>query len=187
MSIIIDSFCLGKRNFLNTSKGIKEDKVSTNLEAKKNAVEEIKNLITSSKSIVLVDYRGLSVANDTAMRKALRENNVTYKVIKNTLFKKACEQLGIAGFDEALNGTTAFAFGMEDETVAPRMIKNAMKDYTNLSIKAGYCDGKVLDESAVKVLASIPGKEQLLAQLVFVLSAPVSGLARALKAVAEKE
>ena len=161
--------------------------MSTNLEAKKNAVEEIKNLITSSKSIVLVDYRGLSVANDTAMRKALRENNVTYKVIKNTLFKKACEQLGIAGFDEALNGTTAFAFGMEDETVAPRMIKNAMKDYTNLSIKAGYCDGKVLDESAVKVLASIPGKEQLLAQLVFVLSAPVSGLARALKAVAEKE
>ena len=143
--------------------------MSTNLEAKKNAVEEIKNLITSSKSIVLVDYRGLSVANDTAMRKALRENNVTYKVIKNTLFKKACEQLGIAGFDEALNGTTAFAFGMEDETVAPRMIKNAMKDYTNLSIKAGYCDGKVLDESAVKVLASIPGKEQLLAQLVFVL------------------
>lgn len=160
--------------------------MSANLEAKKNAVEEIKNLISASKSIVLVDYRGISVSNDTAMRKALRENNVTYKVIKNTLFKKACDQLGIIGFDEALNGTTAFAFGLDDETVAPRMIKNAMKDYSNLSIKAGYCDGKVIDESQVKVLASIPGKEQLLAQLVYVLNAPVSGLARAIKAVAEK-
>ena len=161
--------------------------MSANLEAKKNAVKEIKSLISSSKSVVLVDYRGITVSDDTALRKSLRENNVTYKVIKNTLFKKACEQLGIAGFDEALNGTTAFAFGMDDETVAPRLIKNAMKDYTTLSIKAGYCDGKVLDESAVKVLASIPGKEQLLAQLVYVLNAPVSGLARALQAVAEKE
>ena len=97
--------------------------MSANLEAKKNAVEEIKNLITSSKSIVLVDYKGITVSDDSALRKSLRENNVTYKVIKNSLFKNACELLIIEGFDEALNGTTAFAFASEDETAAPRLIK----------------------------------------------------------------
>jgi len=160
--------------------------VSANLEAKKTAVEEIKNLISSSKSIVLVDYKGITVSDDTALRKTMRTNNVTYKVIKNTLFKKACEQLGMEGLDEALNGTTAFAFSGEDETMAPRLVKNAMKDYTSLSIKAGYYNGKAMTDKEVIALASIPGKEQLVAQLLYVLNAPVSGLARALKAIAEK-
>ena len=88
--------------------------MSANFEAKKSAVEEIKELISSSKSIVLVDYKGITVSDDTALRKEMRTNNVTYKVIKNTLFKKACEQLGITGLDEALNGTTAFAFSGEE-------------------------------------------------------------------------
>ena len=105
--------------------------MSANLEAKKTAVEEIKNLISSSKSIVLVDYKGLNVSDDTALRKSMRENNVTYKVIKNTLFNKACEQLGITGLEAALNGTTAFAFGSEDETAAPRLVKNAAKDFAD--------------------------------------------------------
>ena len=161
--------------------------MSANLEAKKTAVEEIKNLISSSKSIVLVDYKGINVSDDTALRKAMRENNVTYKVIKNTLFNKACEQLGIAGLEEALNGTTAFAFSGEDETVAPRLVKKATKDYSALSIKAGLYNGKAIDEKEVMARASIPGREQLMAQLLFVLNAPVSGLARAIKAIAEKE
>lgn len=161
--------------------------MSANLEAKKNAVEEIKNLISSSKSIVLVDYRGITVANDTAMRKAFRENNVTYRVIKNSLFKKACEQLGITGLDEALNGTTAFAFGAADETLAPRLVKKAMKDYTTLTVKAGIYDSKAISEVEVNTLASVPSKEQLVAQLLYVLNAPVAGLARAFKAIAEKQ
>ena len=160
--------------------------MSANLEAKKTAVEEIKNLISSSKSIVLVDYKGISVSDDTALRKSMRENNVTYKVIKNTLFNKACEQLGITGLETALNGTTAFAFGLDDETAAPRLVKNATKDYKSLSIKAGYYNGKAMDEKEVMVLASIPGKEQLVAQLLYVLNAPVASLARAFKAIAEK-
>ncbi len=161
--------------------------MSANQEAKKVAVEEIKKLIESSKSIVLVDYRGITVSQDTTLRKNLRDNNVVYKVIKNTLFKKACEQLGITGFDEALNGTTAFAFGLDDETVAPRMIKNAMKDYTSLSVKAGYYNNKAINASEVEVLATIPSKEQLVAQLLYVLNAPVASLARAFKAIAEKK
>ncbi|MBR6779363.1 MAG: 50S ribosomal protein L10 [Clostridia bacterium] len=161
--------------------------MSANQEAKKIAVEEIKNLISSSKSVVLVDYKGITVAQDTALRKAMRTNNVTYKVIKNTLFKKACEQLGIDGLDVALNGTTAFAFGSEDETVAPRMVKNAMKEYSTLSIKAGLYNGKAIEEKEVVTLATIPSKEQLVAQLLYVLNAPVASLARAFKAIAEKE
>ena len=160
--------------------------MSANFEAKKNAVEEIKTLISASKSIVLVDYKGITVEQDTALRKSLRENNVVYKVIKNTLFKKACEQLGITGFDAALNGTTAFAFGSEDETVAPRIVKKAMKDYSNLSIKAGYYNGKAIDEKEVITLATIPSKETLVAQLLYVLNEPVAKLARAFKAIAEK-
>ena len=161
--------------------------MSANLEAKKTAVEEIKNLISSSKSIVLVDYKGINVSDDTALRKSMRENNVTYKVIKNTLFNKACQQLGITGLEESLNGTTAFAFGSEDETTAPRLVKNAAKEYKALSIKAGLYNGKAIDEKEVMVLASIPGKEQLVAQLLYVLNAPVASLARAFKAIAEKE
>ncbi len=160
--------------------------MSANLEAKKNAVEEIKSLISAAKSIVLVDYKGITVEQDTALRKSLRTNNVTYKVIKNTLFKKACEQLGIEGFDAALNGTTAFAFSSEDETVAPRMVKNAMKEISALSIKAGYYNGKAIEEKEVITLASIPSKEQLVAQLLYVLNEPVAKLARAFKAIAEK-
>ena len=161
--------------------------MSANLEAKKNAVEEIKDLISNSKSIVLVDYKGISVSDDTALRKEMRNNNVVYKVIKNTLFKKACEQLGVSGLDEALNGTTAFAFGGEDETNAPRLVKNAMKNYSALSIKAGVYNNAAIDEKEVLTLANIPSKETLLAQLLYVLNAPVSGLARAIKAIADKE
>ena len=160
--------------------------MSANLEAKKSEVEEIKNLINSSKSVVLVDYKGINVSDDTAFRKELRQSNVTYKVIKNTLFEKACEQLGISGLEEKLNGTTAFAFSGEDETAAPRLVKNAMKDYSTLSIKAGLYNGKAIEEKEVVALASIPGKEQLVAQLLYVLNAPVASLARAFKAIAEK-
>ena len=101
--------------------------MSTNQEAKKVVVEEIKNNIQNAKSIVLIDYRGITVAEDTALRKEFRQNNVVYRVYKNRLFKKACEELGITGFDPYLEGTTAFAFGMDEETVAPRIAKKQIK------------------------------------------------------------
>lgn len=160
--------------------------MSTNQEAKKVVVEEIKNNIQNAKSIVLINYRGISVAEDTALRKEFRENNVVYKVYKNRLFKKACEELGIAGFDSYLEDTTAFAFGMEDETTAPRIAKKQIKALNKMEIKAGFCDGEVIDASRVDVLASIPSKEQLVANLLAMLNAPVSALARALQAIADK-
>lgn len=161
--------------------------MSTNQEAKKVVVEEIKNNIQNAKSIVLIDYRGITVAEDTALRKEFRQNNVVYRVYKNRLFKKACEELGITGFDPYLEGTTAFAFGMDEETVAPRIAKKQIKAINKMEIKAGYCDGEVIDAVAVDKLASIPSKEQLIANLLAMLNAPVSALARALQAIADKE
>ena len=161
--------------------------MSTNQEAKKVVVEEIKNNIENAKSIVLIDYRGITVAEDTALRKEFRQNNVVYRVYKNRLFKKACEELGITGFDPYLEGTTAFAFGMDEETVAPRIAKKQIKAINKMEIKAGYCDGEVIDAVAVDKLASIPSKEQLIANLLAMLNAPVSALARALQAIADKE
>jgi len=159
----------------------------SNQETKKALVEEIKTNIQNAKSIVLIDYRGISVAEDTALRKEFRNNNIVYKVYKNRLFKKACEELGINGFDSYLEGTTAFAFGMEEETVAPRIAKKQIKALNKMEIKAGYCDGEVIDAKRVDVLASIPSKEQLIANLLSMLNAPVSALARTLQAIADKQ
>lgn len=159
----------------------------SNQETKKALVEEIKANIQNAKSIVLIDYRGISVAEDTALRKEFRNNNIVYKVYKNRLFKKACEDLGINGFDSYLEGTTAFAFGMEEETVAPRIAKKQIKSLNKMEIKAGYCDGEVIDAKKVDMLASIPSKEQLIANLLSMLNAPVSALARTLQAIADKQ
>lgn len=161
--------------------------MSTNQEAKKVIVEEIKSHIQNAKSIVLIDYRGISVAEDTNLRREFRKNNSVYKVYKNRLFKKACDELGITGFDSYLEGTTAFAFGMDEETTAPRIAKNQIKALNKMEIKAGYCDGKVIDANAVNTLASIPSKEQLIANLLSMLNAPVSALARTLQAIADKQ
>ena len=157
------------------------------IELKKPVVEEISAGIKDAQSVVLVDYRGLTVEQDTELRKQLREAGVVYKVYKNKLFQKACEELGITGFDAYLEGTTAFAFGMEDETCAPRIIKNQIKALNKLEIKAGFLNGEVVDKAQVEKLASIPSKEQLIANLLAMLNAPVSALARAIQAIADKQ
>lgn len=161
--------------------------MSTNQEAKKEIVEEIKTNIQNAKSVVLVDYRGISVAEDTALRREFKKNNAVYKVYKNRLFKKACDELGITGLDSYLEGTTAFAFGMEDETIAPRIAKNQIKTLNKMEIKAGLLGNAVMTASEVERLASIPSKEQLVANLLSMLNAPVSALARALQAIADKQ
>jgi len=160
--------------------------VSSNLDAKKALVEEIKSNIQNAKSVVLVDYKGINVAEDTSMRAEFRKNNVEYKVYKNKLFLKACEQLGIKGFEPFLEGTTSFAFSMDDETAGPRILKKQAKAINKLNFKAGYLNGAVVDAKEVEKLASIPSKEQLIANLLAMLNAPVSALARALQTIADK-
>ena len=157
------------------------------VELKQPIVEEIKAHIEKAQSAVLVDYRGITVEQDTILRRKMREEGVVYKVYKNKLFQKACEELGITGFDAYLEGTTAFAFGMEDETCAPRVIKAQGKALNKLEIKAGFLNGEVVDKAQVEKLASIPSKEQLIANLLAMLNAPVSALARAIQAIADKQ
>ena len=161
--------------------------MSQNQELKKDVVAEIKERVQKANSIVLVDYKGLTVEQDTELRNEFRKSNCEYKVYKNRLFKKACDELGITGFDSYLEGTTAFAFGMEDETCAPRVIKAQGKALNKLEIKAGFLNGEVVDKAQVEKLASIPSKEQLIANLLAMLNAPVSALARAIQAIADKQ
>ena len=172
--------------------------MSAHFEAKKVVVEEIKAKIQASKSVVLVKFNGLTVAQDTELRREFRKNNVEYKVLKNTLIRRAFNDLGVTDFDEDLNGPTSVAFGL-DETGASKVIIDAVKKYENkVTVKSAYVDGTRVDVNAVKELAAMPSKEELLAKLLGSLKAPLSNfvgvlsamprsLVIALNAVAEKK
>lgn len=161
--------------------------MSANLELKKELVEQIKSELKEAKSIVFVDYRGITVAEDTAMRKEFRENGVTYKVFKNRLLTRALDGLGITGYDPKMfEGTTAVAFG-SDEVAPAKIFCKHQKDLKKMAVKFGIVDGQIMDQAQVEALAEIPSKEILIAMLLGTLNAPVAGLARALNAIAEKQ
>lgn len=172
--------------------------MSANFEAKKAVVAEITEKIKASKSVVFVEYKGLTVAEVSALRNKCREAGCEYKVYKNTLVRKAFNELGYKDFDSDLNGPTAIAFG-ENETVAAKVMVNATKDYENkIMLKSGFVDNAYVDKAGVKSLATMPSKEELLAKLLGSLQGPVTGFAgvlsniisslpRALNAVAEKK
>ncbi len=158
-----------------------------NIEARKAYVAEVVEKINKSASVVLVDYRGISVEQDTAMRKALREAGVEYRVIKNSALARAFEQTGNSGYDEAFVGPTAAAFGPESDPVAPCRILTEYADKTPMNIKCGVVEGKKFDEAGVKSLARIPEKPVLLSQLLGLLTSPMRSLAVALSEVAKKQ
>ena len=154
------------------------------LESKKNVVSEIQDKFTKSHSAVVAEYRGLSVAEVTELRRALRAENVDMKVYKNTLAAKAAEDAGVGDLKNVLTGPNAIAFG-EDETAAARVMAKFAKKHKALVLKGGVVDGEVVDLDTIKTLATLPNKEGMLSMLLSVLQAPVSGFARALNAVAE--
>jgi large subunit ribosomal protein L10 len=161
--------------------------LSANVEAKKQIVEDIKAKITASKSVVLIDYKGLTVAEDTEFRCNMRKENVEYKVLKNTLLRRAFNELDVTAFDNDLNGPTAVAF-CKDETSGARIAVEMCKNTNDkIAVKSAYVDGAYQDAKAVKALASIPSREVLVAKLAGALSGIVRGLAVALNAVAEKK
>ena len=161
--------------------------LSANLELKKELVEQIKSELKDAKSIVFVDYRGISVAEDTAMRKEFRENGVTYKVFKNRLLTRALDAIGITGYDPKMfEGTTAVAFG-NDEVAPAKIFCKHQKNLKKMAVKFGIVDGQIMNQAQVEALAEIPSKEVLIAMLLGTLNAPVAALARALNAIAEKQ
>ena len=161
--------------------------MSANLELKKQVVDEISEKIKSAKSVVLVTYAGLSVAEDTELRHEFRKQNVDYKVYKNTLIKKAFDAMNVKDFDADLNGPTAVAFA-PDETSACKIIVDAAKKYTDkIAMKSGDVDGAYVDKNGLSALAAIPSKPELYSMLAGTLSGFVRSLAVALNAVAEKK
>ena len=161
--------------------------MSANLELKKQLVEDIKSELGNAKSIIFVDYRGSTVSEETALRKEFRENGVTYKVLKNRLLTRALDALGITGYDAKMfEGTTAVAYST-DEVAPARIFCKHSKDLDKMAVKFGIVDGQIKTKEQVEELAKLPSKDVLIAMLLGMLNAPISAMARALNAIAEKQ
>lgn len=171
--------------------------MSANLEAKKLVVEEIKDKFSKAKTIAFVDYRGITVAQDTELRKKFRESGCDYKVYKNRLMLKALSDLGIECPTSMLEGTTAVAIGYEDEVAPAKIVCNFVKENKKMAIKFGILNGVSVDAKNIEALATLPSKEELIAKLLGtlnntasslcrVLTAPTRGLVVALNAIATK-
>lgn len=158
-----------------------------NIETKQQVVSEISEKFNQSESAVLVDYRGLSVAEVTALRKELRDNNIDYKVYKNTLARRAIEGSELEGLSENLVGPTAIAFGTEDVVAPARILNNFAKKHEALELKAGVIQGKVATLDEIKELSTLPDYDGLVSMLLSVLQAPIRNLAYATKAIADQK
>lgn len=157
------------------------------VELKQPIIDEIKGYVDQAQAIVAVDYRGLTVEEDTKLRKQLREAGVVYKVYKNTLLKRAFEGTVYESLAKHLEGPTAVAFGIEDATAPARIINDTIKTSPKLEFKAGVVDGTYYDEKGIQVIATIPSREVLISKLLGSLQSPITNLARVLKQIAEKQ
>lgn len=157
------------------------------LEVKAQKVQEIREKMANAKSLVLVNYQGINVEQDTELRSTLRKNNVEYRVYKNTMVTRAAQELGIEGLEQYLEGPVSIAFGYDDETTAAKLIADFAKASKKLEIKGGFVDGKVYDAELMNQLAKIPSKEVLIAKFLGSIKSPLSNLVYMLNAVAESK
>ncbi len=157
------------------------------LKEKEAAVEVLAERLQKAVAAVVVDYKGITVEDDTKLRKTLREAGVNYTVVKNSLLGRAADKVGYSELKDVLAGTTAIATSDEDSLVAQKLINEYAKAHDNFTIKAGIFEGKVIDAATVTELANVPPREVLLSMFIGGLNATVAGLARALNAVAEKQ
>ena len=157
------------------------------LEQKQKAVAELAEQIKNSVSGVLVNYQGITVEDDTAMRKALREAGVQYTVVKNTLTGRACDMVGYGDMKQYLNGMTAIAISKDDAVAPAKVLKKYADKVESFKILAGYLDGAVIDEATVNELADIPSKETLIAKFLGSIQSPVYGFAYAIQAIIDKQ
>ena len=150
--------------------------MSANFEAKKVLVEEITEKIKASKSVVLVDYNKLTVAEVSELRNKCKKAGCEYKVYKNTLVRKALNELGFNQFDNDLNGPTAVTFG-SDETAAAKVMVAAAKDYDGkITLKSAFVDNSYYDKNGIKALASMPAREELVAKMLGSINAPATNI-----------
>ena len=167
------------------------------LNDKKAYVAELAEKIKNANVGVIVDYKGISVADATKLRKEMREAGASYQVVKNTLLKRALAEAGVEGLDNLLEGSTAIALG-EDYVSAAKALKTYADGSKTFKIKGGFVDGNIIDEEGVKTLASMPSKDEMIAHMLGSLNAPITGLVTvlngtikglvvALNAIAEKQ
>ena len=156
------------------------------VELKKPIVDEISASITDAQSVVLVDYRGLTVEQDTQLRKNMREAGLTYKVYKNTFMNFAFKGTQFEGLSEYLEGPSAIAISTEDATAPARLLSEFAKTADKLEIKAGVVEGTVYDAKGMAAIASIPSRDTLISRLLGSLQSPVTNFARVINQVAEK-
>lgn len=157
------------------------------LEQKQQQVAALAEKLANSVTGVVVDYKGITVADDTALRKELRENGVVYTVVKNTILGRAIEGTSLAGMKDVLEGTTAIALSAEDYTAAARILCKFAETHESFRIKSGFLDGEVVDVATIESLAKLPSKEVLLATVCSVFQAPISAFARAVQAIVDKD
>ena len=155
------------------------------VELKQPIVAAIAEDVKDAQSVVIVDYRGLTVAQDTELRKQLREAGIIYKVCKNTMMKRAFEGTQFEGLAQYLEGPSAMAVCKDDATAAARILCKFAKDADKLEVKAGVVEGTVYDEAGVKALATIPSREELLSKLLGSIQSPIANFARVIKQIAE--
>ena len=156
------------------------------VELKQPIVDEISGVINGAQSVVVVDYRGLTVAEDTQLRKQLREAGVSYKVYKNTLVSRAVEGTEFESLRDVLEGPSAFAVSTTDATAPARILAKFAKTAKALEIKAGVVEGTYYDAEGMKAIAEVPSREELLSKLLGSLQSPITNLARVLNQIAEK-
>ena len=155
------------------------------LESKKTAVANLVEELKGAAAGVIVDYRGLTVEEDTELRTKFRAAGVKYSVVKNSILGFAAKEVGLEGLDEVLHGPTALAYHTEDMVAPAKVFSDFVKDHEIVSFKSGFMEGKVMTLDEVKVLASTPSKETLIAKMMGSLQSPVSGLVRLLNTIVE--
>lgn len=157
------------------------------VELKKPIVDEISELLKEAKSAVIVDYRGLTVEQDTQLRKQLREAGVVYKVYKNTMINFAVKGTEFEELSKHLEGPTAIAVSSVDATAPARVLFNFAKTAEALELKAGVVEGTYYDTEGIKVIATIPSRDELLSKFLGSIQSPITNFARVIKQIAEKE
>ena len=157
------------------------------LEQKQAVVADLAEKLKASPAGVVVNYQGITVDDDTKMRKALREAGVTYMVMKNSLTGRACEEVGLGEMKQYLSGMTAIAIAGDNPVAPAKVLKEYAEKIESFEILAGYLDGQVVDKETVAKLADIPSKEVLIAKLLGSIKSPLYGLAYALQAVVDKD
>ena len=157
------------------------------VELKKPIVEEINSAVKEAQAVVVVRYSGMTVEQDTALRKQLREAGVDYKVYKNTMVHFAIQGTQFEGLDEYLAGPSAFAFSYEDATAGAAVLNKVAKTVKELEFKAGVVEGVVYDANGMKLIADIPSREVLLSKLLGSFKSPMSSFARVIDQIAKKD